>query len=811
MTGEMSQPTLQVFFIRDGELARTEVFAEGLYTVGRSADADLRLDVEGVEPLHALLEFKGGNVKITAHAASSGVEVNGERVSSAQITQFDEVKLGQFTIKTRLVYGSPRPKAAVPPRTIPPAPAAPARPAAPVVPQAASTPVAKAQAPAPVVARPAPVAPPPAPATPRLGGVAPPVMRPVAASAKPAAPRAALPSRGLEVVAVAAPRMPPPPPPPEVAAAVRTPVKAVPVRTKESSDLDELDFLFDAALAQTSPPAPLEAPVVLDLEESSLLLRALDAPPEEAELSESAPDTHNPFEPAKAQPAAPAVKTEPPPAQKLPAETVQIERTQWFEAPPDDSPSLQLASEKMRALDRPVARPSQPPARRTPPPPAALAKIETARVPYRKPAAAAPMAGIERRAPAGSMLMASIFWGDTLLLAQTFRPGKPVLSDRQALAALQLYGFADGGPVVESKGSAWSVVPPAAAHSELREGQRWAAAPSGSREIRLEPGAALRLTSGRFHLQLSAETAPRIAQVMFWQHVDQRLFYLVFAAMVAVFGFIVALPKPRAQLPVEMQKEIIHQVRMSIERQKKEKPKPPPPQKKEQAVAEKKTPPPVLAQATTLKQAQTAVPLKSIDKLQKATRGLGNLLAMLGPPAGKKGGNPSALPLLPTVGSAPAPLPGLGGTGAGGSVGPVTKGSELLRGGGVGGLLGSSTAGRGSVQGVPVSMPTRATQIRGSIDRDAVAKVINEHLNDVRGCYERALVGDPNLGAGKVLLEWTINSSGVVIEVRTKLATLRNTEATRCMIDVVKQMQFPKPSGGNVIVSYPFLFNSVGL
>ena len=79
---------------------------------------------------------------------------------------------------------------------------------------------------------------------------------------------------------------------------------------------------------------------------------------------------------------------------------------------------------------------------------------------------------------------------------------------------------------------------------------------------------------------------------------------------------------------------------------------------------------------------------------------LGNLLASLGPAVGKKGGSPSALNLLPTVGSAPAPLPGLGGTGSGGSIGPITKGSELLRGGGVGGLLGSATAGRGAVQGV---------------------------------------------------------------------------------------------------------------
>jgi hypothetical protein len=734
MTGEMSHPTLQVFFIRDGELARSEVFAEGLYTVGSGDDVDLRLDSDGIEPLHALLEFQNGEVKITAHAASSGIEINGERITSAQINQFDEVKLGQYLLKSRVLglRPGPRPKVSVAPRT--PPPAAPAQtPSRPPPPPAAVRPAA------PMAAAPSR----PAAATPRMGA-APPVM-----------PRAKA--------------VPPPPPPPE---------KPIVAKEKGSADLEELDFLFDAALAENSAKAPAsklktakpaadarslgDAPLELDLEESSLLLREVDDAP----------------------PAA--------------VETVQIERTQWFEPTPE--PQLQLATEPARR------RPAQPP------PQAVLAKVETTKV--RRSGASGAATGLERRAPTGSMLLASIFWGDTLLLAQTFRPGAKVFSDDKARKTLQLYGFGKGAPVVESKGAAWSVVPPTQARSELREGRNWIAAPSGSKELRLEAGAALRLTSGRFHLQLSAEAAPRTAQVMFWQHVDKRLFWLVLLSMVSVWGFILALPKGQRTLPPEIQKELVHNVRMSIEREKKkEKPKPKPVEKKkeEPVLAEKKTPPPVIAQATTLKQAQAAVPIKSLDQLQKATKGLGNLLASLGPSVGKKGGSPSALNLLPTVGSAPAPLPGLGGTGSGGSIGPVTKGSELLRGGGVGGLLGSATAGRGAVQGVPVAMPTKATQVRGSIDRDAVAKVLEEHMNDMRGCYERALMRDPNLGAGKILLEWNISATGAVSDVRTKVATLKNTEVNTCLLDVLKQLQFPKPQGGVVIVSYPFLFNSVGL
>jgi len=107
-------------------------------------------------------------------------------------------------------------------------------------------------------------------------------------------------------------------------------------------------------------------------------------------------------------------------------------------------------------------------------------------------------------------------------------------------------------------------------------------------------------------------------------------------------------------------------------------------------------------------------------------------------------------------------------------------------------------------------MPSRPTSVKGSIDRDTVAKVINEHANEMRGCYERALMRDPNIGAGKVLLEWTIVPAGVVGDVRTKMATLKSAEVTSCLLDVLKQMQFPKPEGGLVIVTYPILFNSVG-
>jgi hypothetical protein len=159
-------------------------------------------------------------------------------------------------------------------------------------------------------------------------------------------------------------------------------------------------------------------------------------------------------------------------------------------------------------------------------------------------------------------------------------------------------------------------------------------------------------------------------------------------------------------------------------------------------------------------------------------------------------------------------LPGIGGR-PGMAGGPVTHGRDLLRtaaggsGGGVG-SFGDGTAGKGPVRGVPVSLPSRPQRVQGQIDRDAVAKVLNDHINQIRGCYERALLTNPNLGAGKVGLEWTIAPDGSVSEVGAKVATVKSPEVVSCLLDLLRRLTFPKPSGGVVIVTYPILFNAVG-
>jgi hypothetical protein len=152
------------------------------------------------------------------------------------------------------------------------------------------------------------------------------------------------------------------------------------------------------------------------------------------------------------------------------------------------------------------------------------------------------------------------------------------------------------------------------------------------------------------------------------------------------------------------------------------------------------------------------------------------------------------------------------GLGGGGGGGRGTLGAEILRGKGGGGIgaFGAGGFGRsGRVGGTVSRAVARNVAVQGTIDREAVLRVVNGHLQEVRACYERALLKEPGL-AGKVALEWTINTSGSVVTARTKNSSLRNGAVEGCILSSLKTWRFPPAKGGVVVISYPFIFNSVG-
>jgi hypothetical protein len=170
----------------------------------------------------------------------------------------------------------------------------------------------------------------------------------------------------------------------------------------------------------------------------------------------------------------------------------------------------------------------------------------------------------------------------------------------------------------------------------------------------------------------------------------------------------------------------------------------------------------------------------------------------------------------PTVGDSYG-LGGLGirgsGTGGGGSgetigIGAVgTKG----RGGGLG-SYGTGVGGLGTKSDRPVTVSAGDPITVGSIDKELIRKVIQEHAAQIRYCYEQQLAINPRL-QGKVSIKWVINADGSASspQVDGSSTTLDDAKVHECMMARITSWQFPKPKGGGIaVITYPWILRSSG-
>jgi outer membrane biosynthesis protein TonB/pSer/pThr/pTyr-binding forkhead associated (FHA) protein len=454
---------------------------------------------------------------------------------------------------------------------------------------------------------------------------------------------------------------------------------------------------------------------------------------------------------------------------------------------------------------------------------------------------------ISAEAKGAPRLYLELYWGAVRRDARSFaRDKKPVIASDRDGAQVPLWGFAlpEGDFVLaESDPNGFRLYVPPSSTVEKRKGDHFH--PLGIREmerdggrayIALAKGGAVRLAHGE--MTLVAYVAPRPTRV-FVNPLRGAPWLLLF--FLAIFGtgfiyFVLFGPKPSEtadfsgrNLPPVAIRLIAPEPRKKQEAQKKleaikeEAPKKeeikeataPKKEEKRKVVREKphrrsepkpvvESPPPAENKA-----------LKALAKLSAAGPATGDILAAvdkLGSGPGSKNAK-NNYKLSGLIGKAPIANAGLGtfGLGGGGRGGAGMLGAEILRGKGGGGIgaMGAGGVGRGAVGGTVTRASARSVSVQGSIDREAVAKVVNAHLQEVRSCYERALLREPAL-AGKVVLEWTISPGGKVTTAKTKSSTLKSSAVEACILQSLKSWQFPPAKGGIVIVSYPFLFNSVG-
>ncbi len=146
-------------------------------------------------------------------------------------------------------------------------------------------------------------------------------------------------------------------------------------------------------------------------------------------------------------------------------------------------------------------------------------------------------------------------------------------------------------------------------------------------------------------------------------------------------------------------------------------------------------------------------------------------------------------------------------TGSGRGSGTVGIAGVGTKGRGTGGT-GYGTGGIGTKGSVQINVGGQEADFSGGMDREAIRRVIREHIREIRSCYERELQRSPDL-YGKIVIEWDIEEAGRVTRAGVKRNELGNDAVGNCIVARLRTWRFPDPPKDQVgRVSYPFVFSS---
>jgi TonB family protein len=155
---------------------------------------------------------------------------------------------------------------------------------------------------------------------------------------------------------------------------------------------------------------------------------------------------------------------------------------------------------------------------------------------------------------------------------------------------------------------------------------------------------------------------------------------------------------------------------------------------------------------------------------------------------------------------------GMRGTGRGadgdgkGTIGLTTFGTVGSR----AGDYGARTSPLGHRRSAVPRISSGSAQVRGSLAKEVIRRVIQRHLNEVRFCYEQDLAQQPDL-AGRVAVRFIVSPTGAVQSAGVHESTLGAPRAEGCIAQAVRRWSFPSPEGGGiVIVTYPFVLTAAG-
>jgi outer membrane biosynthesis protein TonB len=95
-------------------------------------------------------------------------------------------------------------------------------------------------------------------------------------------------------------------------------------------------------------------------------------------------------------------------------------------------------------------------------------------------------------------------------------------------------------------------------------------------------------------------------------------------------------------------------------------------------------------------------------------------------------------------------------------------------------------------------------EVKGSLDKDVIRRVIRRAMPKIKFCYEASLEKSPNL-AGKIVVDFTIGLDGKVTN--SKPTSGIQPEVDDCVAKSIARLSFPVPQGDTEVrVVYPFIF-----
>ncbi|BDG04934.1 adventurous gliding motility protein GltG [Anaeromyxobacter oryzae] len=447
-----------------------------------------------------------------------------------------------------------------------------------------------------------------------------------------------------------------------------------------------------------------------------------------------------------------------------------------------------------------------------------------------------------------------LLWGETLLEAATFiRPKQPVLVGEGRDCAIRVEGLpVPQFPMLRCEGSEYQFAFGTGMTGVVEErGGRTAfgelvksrkalpdSAVKGAYWIPVPKAGAIRAEVGS-HLAIEARprVPERVKQAPIWERLNYQLLNLFLVLFFLQSGFIVMArdyPYDSDVVADDLFKNPSRMAKFIIKP-----PEAPKPQPMDKSAGDKKDDPGEMAEKhkgdegkmgkkdapkTNGRSAPKAIDPNAKDVVRNSGllgalgRGAGGGLSTVFGQGGLGGDLKGAVGNMfgPVVGDSQG-LGGLGirgsGSGGGGSgetigIGAVgTKG----RGGGLG-SYGTGVGGLGKKGDHAVSIATGTAQVMGSIDRELVRKVIQDHAAQIRYCYEQQLALNPKL-SGKVSIKWVINGDGSASlpEVERGATTLEDSKVHECMMSRITSWQFPKPKGGGIaVITYPWILRSAG-